>query len=380
MLSTNYSLMLILCMGMILYAEPASSSPPAEPKLQTGTLTGTITDGKTAEPVSFAYLYLEEANRTITAHSDGSFTFSNIPAGSYTLRTTRIGYRTSSRSVEITANDTTEVEISLSPTVFSSGAVTVVGTEDEGGGANLEHASSTISGSELRQNLGTTLSATMDELPGVSSRSMGAAPARPVIRGLGGERVLILQDGERTGDVSSQSADPAVTIDPMAADEIDIARGPAALVYGSNAIGGVVNVVRKQIPRSMPEHIHGIATLQGETVNTGGNAAIEAGIPVGSFAVQADLNFRKTDNMATPEGTLENSNLTSTNNALGVSYIRPWGYVGGASSIYLNNYGIPPDPEGGHAGGVDIDMEKYQLEGASEVYLPNSSFRSLTAN
>src|SRR5699024_10555069 len=113
MLSTNYSLMLILCMGMILYAEPASSYPPAEPKLQTGTLTRTVTNHKDDAPISFAYLYLEEANRTITAHSDGTFTFSNIPSGSYTLRTTRIGYRTSSRRIEITANDTTEVEISL---------------------------------------------------------------------------------------------------------------------------------------------------------------------------------------------------------------------------------------------------------------------------
>lgn len=365
---------------MVLSADIAFSAHPAEPEQQNGTLIGTITDRETSEPISFAYLYLEEANRTITAHSDGTFAFTNIPAGDYTLRATRIGYRTASQSVEITAGDTTEVEISLRPTVFSSGAIEVVGTQDNGGGANLEHASKTISGTDLRQNLGTTLSATMDESPGISSRSMGAAPARPVIRGLGGERVLILQDGERTGDVSSQSADHAVTIDPMAAEEIEIARGPAALIYGSNAIGGVVNVVRNQISRSMPDHIHGIATLQGETVNTGGNAAVEAGIPLGSFAVQADLNFRTTGSMKTPAGTLENSDLTSTNNALGISYIRPWGYLGGASSIYLNNYGIPPDPEGGHASGVDIEMEKYQLEGASEIYLPNSSFRSITAN
>ncbi|SHE42253.1 iron complex outermembrane recepter protein [Fodinibius roseus] len=358
----------------------AAPLPLPEPELQTGTLVGTVMDRETSEPISFAYLYLEEANRTITAHSDGTFAFSNIPAGSYTLRTTRIGYRTSTRPVEVTADDTTEVKISLNPTVFSSGAVEVVGTQGNGRGANLEHASQTISGTQLRQNLGSTLSATLDESAGISSRSMGAAPARPVIRGLGGERVLILQDGERTGDVSSQSADHAVTIDPMAAEEIEIARGPAALIYGSNAIGGVVNVVRNQISRSMPDHIHGTATLQGETVNTGGNAAVEAGIPVGSFAVQADLNYRTTGDTETPAGTLENSDLTSTNNALGISYIRPWGYLGGATSMYLNNYGIPPDPEGGHASGVDIEMEKYQLEGASELYLSNSAFRSVTAN
>lgn len=379
-ISNDYLFIFLLCIGLILPEKIASATDTPKSETQSGTLVGTVTDRETSEPISFAYLYLEEANRTITAHSDGTFKFSDIPAGDYTLRVTRIGYRTVSRSVEITADETTEVNISLETTVFSSDAVEVVSTQDDGGGANLEHASKTISGTDLRQNLGTTLSSTMDELPGVSSRSMGSAPARPTIRGLGGERVLILQDGERTGDVSSQSADHAVTIDPMAAEEIEIARGPAALVYGSNAIGGVINVVRNQISDNMPDHTHGIATLQGETVNTGANAAVEAGIPVGSFAVQADLNYRTTGDMATPAGTLENSDLTSTNNALGISYVRPWGHLGAASSLYLNNYGIPPNPEGGHASGVDIEMEKYQLEGASEIYLPNSNFRSITAD
>lgn len=379
MFSTKYLSILLLYWALFLPVHVASATALPEPDDQNGTLTGTITDRETSEPINFAYLHLEEANQTATAHSDGTYAFRNIPAGTYTLRVTRIGYRTVTQSVEIIANDTTEVDIRLQPTVFSSGVVEVVATQDKGG-ANLEHASKSISGTDLRQNLGTTLSETMDDLPGISSRSMGSAPARPIIRGLGGERVLILQDGERTGDVSSQSADHAVTIDPMAAEEIEIARGPAALIYGSNAIGGVVNVVRNQIAGSMPNHIHGTATLQGESVNTGGNAGLEAGVPVGSFAIQADVNYRTASDLNTPEGRLENSDLRSINNALGVSYIRPWGYLGAASSLYLNNYGIPPDPEGGHAGGVDIEMEKYQVEGATEIYLPNSSFRSITAD
>lgn len=377
MFSAKPFLLFFLLLGTFL---PINKTSAADPDIQTGRLIGTITDRETSEPISFAYLYLEEAKRTITAHSDGTFEFRNVPAGTYTLRVTRIGYRTISRFVEIIEDQTTEINISLQPTVLSSGAVEVVGTQDNGGGAYLEHASKSISGTELRQNLGTTLSQTIDNLPGISSRSMGSAPARPVIRGLGGERVLILQDGERTGDVSSQSADHAVTIDPIAAEEIEIARGPSALIYGSNAIGGVVNVVRNQIASSLPDHLHGTATLQGETVNTGGNAGLEAGLPIGSFAVQADLNYRKASDLHTPTGTLANSDLESTNNALGISYIRPWGYIGTASSIYLNNYGIPPDPEGGHAEGVDIEMEKYQVEGGSEIYLSNSSFRSITAD
>ena len=371
-------MLLLFLLGTVLI--PISNASELATPNQTGSLGGTITDSETSEPISFAYLFLEEANRTITAHSDGTYDFRNIPVGTYTLRVTRIGDRTVAQTVEIVAGEQTTLDIKLHSTVFSSGAVEVVGNKRNGGGANLEHASQSISGTDLRQNLGTTLSETIDNLPGIDSRSMGSAPSRPVIRGLGGERVLILQDGERTGDVSSQSADHAVTIDPMAANKIEIARGPSALIYGSNAIGGVVNVVRNQIASSIPDHIHGTATLQGKTANMGGNAALEASLPLGSFAVQADLNFRTAGDLNTPAGKLENSNLTSSNNALGLSYIRPWGYLGAASNFYLNNYGIPPDPEGGHANGVDIEMEKYQVEGTTEVYLPNSSFRSITGD
>ena len=84
--------------------------------------------------------------------------------------------------------------------------------------------------------------------PASPSRSFGPAPARPVIRGLDGDRVLILQDGQRIGDLSSQSGDHGVTINPAAAQRIEVVRGPATLLYGANAIGGLVNVITDEIP------------------------------------------------------------------------------------------------------------------------------------
>src|SRR5699024_3368149 len=125
----KYLLLLIIpCLGVILSANIAYSAPPTEPEQQTGTLIGTITDRETSEPIGYAYLYLEEAGRTITAHSDGRFKFKDIPAGDYTLRSTRIGYQTVFQTVTIKPNDTTEVTIRLKPTVLSSDAVEVIGT------------------------------------------------------------------------------------------------------------------------------------------------------------------------------------------------------------------------------------------------------------
>lgn len=348
---------------------------------ETGTLMGKVTDRDTGEPVAFAYLHLEELNRTITAHSDGTFEFSNVPAATYTLSAYRIGYQTISQTVTISNDETTEIFISLKPTVLSSEAVEVIGSTERGSGSSLEHASKTISGTKLRQDLGTTLASTLDEVPGFSSRSMGSAPARPVVRGLGGERLLLLQDGERIGDVSAQSADHAVTVDPMAAEEIEIARGPAALQYGANAIGGVINIVRNQIAATQPDHLHGTASLQGESVNSGAVAGLEASTPIArTLTLKLDGNLRTAQNIITPQGELQNSDILSTNNAVGLSYIRPWGYTGLATSMYLNHYGIPPNPDGGHPSGVDIEMRKYQAEAGSEIFTNNSVFKSIKAD
>ncbi|MDX1639942.1 MAG: TonB-dependent receptor, partial [Balneolaceae bacterium] len=344
---------------------------------QTGSLSGTVTDAETGEPVAFAYLNLEELNRTVTAHSDGTFELQNIPAGWHTLTAYRVGYQSVTTQIAITPDEEKEVTIIMKATVLSSEAVEVLGQQERTVGARLEHASKKLMGSDLRQNLGTTLAQTLDEIPGFSSRTMGSAPARPVIRGLGGERVLLLQDGERTGDVSAQSSDHAVTVDPMAAEQVEIARGPAALKYGSNAIGGVINVVRNQIATSLPDHMHGTATLQGETVNSGGSGAFEASIPVGTWSLQLDGNVRGAGDIRTPSQRLENSGILATNDAVGLSYIRPWGYAGVAGSLYYNEYGIPPDPGGGHENGVDIEMRKYQGEVKSELFLHHPVFRTL---
>lgn len=334
-------------------------------------LSGTVLDAETGEPVSFAYVHIEELNRTAVADADGKYQLKNIPAGNFTLSIHRVGYRTQTKEISIKEADEV-VDIELRPTVLGSQSVDVVGATENLEGSNLEHASKKVFGSDLRQNLGNTLSQTLSNLPGFDERKMGSAPGRPVIRGLGGERVLILQDGIRSGDVSSQSSDHAVTIDPISAQEIEIARGPQALAYGANAIGGVINVVRNQVETSVPSQTTGNFTLNGESVNTGGSAALDVTLPYKDVALSLNLNGRLADDTSTPIGTTENTYYRSTNNAAGISWIRNWGYIGGAFSTYFNKYGIPPDPQG-HPEGVDIEMEKFQYDLKSEI-LVNGKF------
>lgn len=334
---------------------------------------GTITDAETKEPVSFSYIHLEEINRTVVADPDGKYEIRNVPNGTYTLTVHRIGYLTQSRQITVNGKDFL-LDIALKPTVLSSQSVEVVGQSGSLEGSGIEDASRKVLGSDLRRNLGSTLAATLSNLPGFSERKMGSAPGRPVIRGLGDERVLILQDGMRSGDVSDQSADHAVTVDPISAQEVQVARGPAALEYGANAIGGVINVVRNQIETSVPGRVTGSLTMNGETVNTGFSGALDATVPYNDLALSLELNGRTALNTTTPDGELANTYFNSTNSAAGLSWVKNWGYIGGAFSTYFSNYGIPPDPEG-HPNGVDIEMQKFQYDLKSEVVVNKDFIR-----
>src|SRR5690606_4953324 len=140
---------------------------------------------------------------------------------------------------------------------------------------------SVLSGAELQRRLEPSLAATLAGEPGISQRYNGPAASQPVIRGLSGDRVLVLEDGNRTGDVSSTSADHAVSLDPLGAERIEVVRGAAGLLYGSNALGGVINVIREDVPRTRPEQLTGSASLQAESVNEGVAAAAELGGAVG---------------------------------------------------------------------------------------------------
>lgn len=335
---------------------------------------GRVIDASSSEDVPYAYIHLEEINRSTTADRNGEFRFQNVPNGSYTISVHRIGYRDYNSTIEVNEDDPEPLEIRLKPESMIGEEVTITGTSERTTGSRLEHASSKIIGDNLRRNLGTTLSETLMNEPGFSERSSGPAPGRPVIRGLGDERVLILQDGERTGDVSAQSSDHAVSLDPMGAEEIEIARGPAALAYGSNAIGGVINVVRNQIPTSVPGQTTGSLSLLGKTVNNEGSAAVDAVVPWKKFAFAFDLNGKTGDDFSTPQGEIENTYLRNSHNTAGLSYIYDNGYLGSSVSYYHFDYGIPPDPNGGHPNGVDIEMRKIQVDIRGERLIRNSFF------
>ncbi|RDE07525.1 TonB-dependent receptor [Sphingomonas aracearum] len=158
---------------------------------------------------------------------------------------------------------------------------------------------SVIHGEELARELRPTIGETLARQPGVSATSFGPSASRPVLRGFQGDRIRVLTDGIGAIDVSNTSVDHAVVIDPLLAERVEVLRGPSALLFGSSAIGGVVNVIDRRIPRSVPENGYRVSGIAGY-----GSAADERSIggagdvAIGKqFVLHADGSYLKADDL-----------------------------------------------------------------------------------
>jgi iron complex outermembrane receptor protein len=365
-IKANAILFFLLFLCNFLIQPPVIYGAENEPPFS-GTLIGTIEDAETGEEIGWTTLLLEEINRSVSAHEDGSFHFYDVLPGVYTLKTFRVGYQDASFSVRIIEDDTTSITIKLNNDPLSTEGI-VIESDKFDAVSKLKEPAVEVSGKTLRQNLGTTIAKTIEAEPGIAQRTMGPAPARPVLRGLSGDRLLILEDGERTGDLSATSSDHAVVIEPISAERIEVIRGPAALIYGSNTLGGVINVSRGYVPSTLPHRITGSFALQGESVNNGYTGGLNVTAPLGPLAVRIEGSIRQADDIRAPKRTLTNTNIETKNAAAGLSYFPSWGFIGSSASTYKSAYGIPPDPFGGHPNGVNIDLERQHIETKSEIH------------
>jgi iron complex outermembrane receptor protein len=228
-----------------------------------------------------------------------------------------------------------------------------------------------LAGDELRDKVGNSLGETLQGELGVSASAFGAGASRPIIRGMEGSRVKMLENGMATSDVSGLSNDHAVASEGAVARQIEILRGPAALLYGSGAIGGLVNVVNERIPTALEAKPTGQAETRYSTVDNGRNASGSLDGAAGHVAMHIDGNWRDTSDYKIPGGSrLRDSDTSERSIGAGASYIHDWGYVGLSANHLSNNYGIP-SAEGSR---IDQRQNRYDLD--SLVHEPFQGFET----
>ena len=263
-------------------------------------------------------------------------------------------------------------------------SVTVTGAPAADTALDASAPVSAISGLELDRRRAISLGDTVDRLPGVTSTGFGTAAGRPVIRGQSGPRVTVMENGLDMLDASAVSPDHAVASDPLGMRRVEVLRGPATLLYGSGAIGGVANAVTEWIPTTATRRLTGEALLAGDSASRGTLGAVRLG---GSVDADARLNwviggfgrdagdysipgYAVLGDPASASGRLPNSYTRAHGLSGGVSWIDRWGMAGVSTTSLDTNYGIASED------GVYIALNNRRTEAVFDVFEPISGFES----
>jgi iron complex outermembrane recepter protein len=311
--------------------------------------------------ITDAEVRLPDLARRTTVDVEGRFTFLAVPPGSYLVEATSPRFGRAVRRLEVRGGGETTITLELDP-LFRLDELVVSAGPLSARRSETYQPSSALSGLDLARAVQSSLGETLAGEPGVTSTYNGPGSSRPIIRGLGGDRVRIMEGGVGSGDVSNQGPDHAVAVEPLAAERIEIVRGPATLLYGSAAVGGVVNVIDNRIPRELPgAAVTGSFTGLGGTVADERTGAFELGGALGgNWAWHLSGLRRSTGDYRIPgyaereddhdehghdedevKGLLENSALETTRGALGLSWIGRSGYLGISVLGLDTDYGVP---------------------------------------
>jgi iron complex outermembrane receptor protein len=400
--------MAVLVVGLA--APDASPHPASAPAAEaTAALVGTV-QAPRGIIVGDATVVVTELHRAVTVDETGAFRIEGLPSGEYLIQITSPRWGQAVRRIELHPDQETRLDVELNLALHHEAIVVTARTDDHGLN-ELTRPVTVLSGDELRIRDQPTIGDTLAQQPGVSATGYTPGASRPVIRGLQGDRIRVLESGIGSLDVSDTSPDHAVGFDPLSVEQAEIVRGPATLLYGSNAVGGVVNVLTDRIPRVRGDKpVNGSFDLFGGTVADywGGRAAVNAG--AGPLRAHADFVKRRTGDYSipgyawsealrheeeehdhdqgveSPFGVLPNSDVDSQGGSVGVSLVGNRGFIGGSFTGFDSNFGIPPgahahedgghESEGGEDDTVRSDMRQRRLDVSGELHEPFGGFRA----
>lgn len=342
-----------------------------------GTLEGIVLDGANDLPLPNAVVKLFEIDKFDVSNKNGIFEFKLIPFGNYNIEVSFVGYKTEKTSINIDKELNKGLIIHLFNLPIETSTIVVTGSHATTKFDDMNEFINVLKGKELQREIGLTLASTLKNETGLAIRSMGPAPARPVIRGLGSDRIAITEDGIQTTDLSATSPDHAVSVEPFTIERVEVVRGPKVLLKNSTTMGGVVNIIRNEIPIEVPKSFTGNTGFYGETSNSGFLGAFVGQLPLGKFVFRSEVTYRKANDLKTPNDVLKNSDIETNNYSAGVSFIDDWGFTGFSIREFKSDYGVPGGFVGAHPNGVDISMLKRQINGKLNLKIDTESFEDI---
>lgn len=277
-----------------------------------------------------------------TTNAHGGYVVPLTAEGMYILEFRRIGYRTEVREVNYRGVEVmTNVVMNESP--FETPMVVVTAEPSPSDVMESPIQTSAVDGRVLDRQRGQAIMSTIDLLPGVTTTSGGPLSVKPVIRGLTAQRVVVAQNGLRLGSQTWDEPQSA-ELSSFDVERIEVVRGPNSVMFGSDAVGGVVNVIRADVFASTPGTMRGIGIINANSVNGSAGGALGVAGMEGDVAYRVNLNARVASEYNTPNGTVFNSGGQELNGSTSLGLKKEWGTVSLDLSHYNQRYEISPAP------------------------------------
>ncbi len=309
---------------------------------QTGSLSGTVTTKSSAELVPGVTVEIKNLKRITETDGDGKYLFANIPDGTYIVTTHSDGFADKAQTVTVKGGAAI-LNFVLSLKSINA-EVTITASGQEQSVYEVFSSVNSVGSTRIAEKASTSVGEVLEDEAGVSVRSFGGgATGRPSIRGFEGDRVLVLQDGIRNGSIGSGSGDHGEPIAAMNLERLEVIKGPATLLYGSNAIGGVINAVTDDEDQPHPGY-SGYFTTFGGTVSQ--QAGIAGGIEYGVKNNLFEINFNagRDSDFHTPLGKIPNSGSNTRGGSGSYGYFGEKAFFRSTLTIDRRRYGIPYAP------------------------------------
>jgi len=329
----------------------------------TGTLRGVVTLENSGSSLHDVSIQIVQLKRTVETDDNGAYEFKNVPQGTYTVLAHMDGVPDLAKTVTVGGSEmTVDFVLRLSGPRIQ---ITVTASGKEQSTFDAFQSVTSLDSVSLVEKSHTSIGDVLDGQPGVAKRSFGPGTTRPIIRGFDGDRVLILQDGIRTGSLSFQSGDHGEPLDVLNLSRLEVVKGPSTLLYGSSALGGVVNAVTGH----HHVHVHPHEGFRGYLSGVGGSANAQGGgsggfeFGKGNWLLWGNGGGQRTGDYHTPLGEIPNSETRIGDGLGGFGYFGNKGFFSLGYGINDGRYGIP------FAGEFEAGEEGSEEEEAAQIDL-----------